>query len=149
MNPLMKLKHEFVESFPDDLKSGIIYLSVVYATAAHKCCCGCGEKVITPISPKGWTLIFNGEAISLQPSIGNWNFICQSHYWIEGNSVVWVDDSQGDVVVAKADNASAKTKQFGSTVDRIVPDQTAPVGKPVEAKPKESFWQKAKKWKWW
>src|SRR5688572_11055762 len=30
----------------------------------------------------------NGE-VSLSPSIGNWSFPCQSHYWIENNRLRW------------------------------------------------------------
>lgn len=150
MNPLSSLKHEFVESFPDDLKNGTIYVSVVYATAAHKCCCGCGERVITPISPKGWTLTFNGEAVSLHPSIGNWNFVCQSHYWIKGNGIMWVDDStQEGLSAAKSDAASAKAGRSGGTSASTTRDPVRDADKPVKAKRKESFWQKAKKWKWW
>lgn len=29
-----------------------------------------------------WTLIFDGDTVSLDPSIGNWSFHCQSHYLI-------------------------------------------------------------------
>jgi hypothetical protein len=83
------LIHEFVEFIPDDLKEGTIYVSMTYATVAHKCCCGCGNLVITPLSPTDWKLIFDGKSISLDPSIGNWNFACQSHYWIRRNRVIW------------------------------------------------------------
>lgn len=68
-----------------------------YKTVAHTCCCGCREKVITPITPTDWTLTYNGVGISLHPSIGNWNFKCKSHYWIKNNQVVWAgkwDDKQ-------------------------------------------------------
>ena len=30
-----------------------------------------------------------GASVSLDPSIGNWNFPCQSHYWIDRNRVRW------------------------------------------------------------
>lgn len=49
--------------------------------------CGCGNKVVTPISPTEWELTFDGKSVSLHPSIGNWNFKCKSHYWITKNSV--------------------------------------------------------------
>ena len=49
--------------------------------------CGCGNKVVTPLSPTDWELSFNGKTVSLSPSIGNWNFECKSHYWIIKNSV--------------------------------------------------------------
>lgn len=81
------IKYEFVEYIPEVLNDGTIYISVAYATAVHKCCCGCGNKVVTPLSPTDWKLIYDGETISLYPSIGNWGFKCQSHYWIENNKV--------------------------------------------------------------
>lgn len=33
--------------------------------------------------------MFDGENISLHPSIGNWSFPCQSHYWIKNGSIKW------------------------------------------------------------
>ena len=104
-----RLKHEFVESFPKNLEDDTVYVSVVYATAAHKCCCGCGQKVITPIAPYAWQLLFDGESISLSPSIGNWNFVCQSHYWIKSNEVRWAGKmSREEVEVIKVrDRADA------------------------------------------
>jgi len=88
------LTHEFVKSIPNELDDGKLYVSVEYGSVIHKCCCGCEEKVITPLSPKDWQLMFNGDSISLYPSIGNWNFPCQSHYWIRENRIVWADKRQ-------------------------------------------------------
>ena len=85
----MTLSHKFVQNIPEHLDDGVIYVSIEYATVIHKCCCGCGNEVVTPFSPTDWELIFNGEAISLYPSIGNWNFKCQSHYWITNDAVEW------------------------------------------------------------
>lgn len=34
-------------------------------------------------------MTFDGETITLYPSIGNWSFPCQSHYWITNNKVRW------------------------------------------------------------
>jgi Family of unknown function (DUF6527) len=79
----------FVEFIPHDLEPGILYVSMPYATAAHLCACGCGGRTITPLSPVDWRLSFDGESVSLWPSIGNWGFLCQSHYWIRDNRVVW------------------------------------------------------------
>jgi hypothetical protein len=81
------LRHEFVEYIPSQLEEGVIYISMEYRLAVHKCVCGCGKKVITPFSPTDWELRFYGETISLSPSIGNWNFDCQSHYWIIKNQI--------------------------------------------------------------
>lgn len=85
----MILAHKFVKSVPDVLEDGVIYVSVDYATAIHKCCCGCGNEVVTPLTPEGWKLTFDGKTVSLDPSIGNWNFKCKSHYWITRNIVEW------------------------------------------------------------
>ena len=86
---MMKLSHKFVKSIPEYIENGIIYISIDYSTVIHKCCCGCGNEVVTPLSPNDWKLIFDGETISLDPSIGNWSFVCQSHYWITNNEVEW------------------------------------------------------------
>jgi hypothetical protein len=85
----MKLEHRFVEHFPDVLDEATLYISVTFATATHLCCCGCGGEVVTPFGPEDWALMFDGETVSLDPSIGNWSFPCQSHYWIERSSVKW------------------------------------------------------------
>lgn len=84
------LKFEFVEFIPENIKEGYIYISIEYATAVHKCCCGCGSEVVTPLSPSDWSLLFDGESISLHPSIGNWSFKCHSHYFIRNNNVIWL-----------------------------------------------------------
>jgi hypothetical protein len=81
------LTYEFVGNAPEDLKDGVLYVSIKYASAIHKCCCGCGNEVVTPLSPVEWSLIFDGESVSLEPSIGNWDFPCRSHYWIIRNEV--------------------------------------------------------------
>lgn len=83
------LNHRFVENVPDQLEEGVLYISIPFETVIHKCCCGCGNEVVTPLSPAAWGLIFNGETVSLNPSIGNWSFDCKSHYWIKKNKVHW------------------------------------------------------------
>lgn len=80
---------EFVEFVPRDLEEGKLYISTTYSTAVHRCCCGCGSKITTPLAPSEWSLTFDGEAVSLHPSIGNWSFPCQSHYWIHRNKIKW------------------------------------------------------------
>src|SRR5712664_1055270 len=86
----MKLSHNFVRSVPEALEQGVLYVSIEYATAIHRCCCGCGKEVVTPLSPRDWKLTFDGETVSLHPSIGNWSFPCRSHYWIKQDRVEWV-----------------------------------------------------------
>ena len=81
------LTYKFVELIPDVLEDNILYVSLEYCTAIHKCVCGCGNQVVTPLSPKGWQLLFDGDSVSLSPSIGNWEFPCKSHYWIVKNKI--------------------------------------------------------------
>lgn len=83
------IRAEFVDFIPDKLNDGVLYICEQYKTAAHKCCCGCGEEVITPLTPADWSIHVEGNAVSMHPSIGNWSFACQSHYWIKKNQVVW------------------------------------------------------------
>lgn len=84
-----KINHVFVSTIPDDLEEGHLYISLDYGVAIHKCACGCGEEVVTPLSPDGWSMTYNGESITLSPSIGNWSFRCKSHYWIRSNKIIW------------------------------------------------------------
>jgi len=107
------LKHEFVEYIPDELADGTIYVCMTFATVSHRCCCGCGKEVVTPLSPSDWKLTFDGEAISLVPSMGNWSFPCQSHYWIVRNSVRWAEQwSQEEIAAGRAHDALAKERYF-------------------------------------
>jgi hypothetical protein len=83
---------QFVEYMPDDkdLKEGFLYVSMPFGVAIHLCCCGCGNKVVTPfMGPEAWTLDKEGALLSLSPSIGNFNFQCKSHYFIKKNCVQW------------------------------------------------------------
>jgi hypothetical protein len=83
------IQHKFVEYIPDVIEEGVLYVSIEFHIAVHKCLCGCGNEVITPISPDGWELRYNGKSVSLSPSIGNWNFDCKSHYWIKNNNIIF------------------------------------------------------------
>ena len=81
----------FVKGVPRILEPGILYVSMEYGTVVHSCCCGCGLEVVTPLTPTDWRLTFDGEAISLWPSVGNWNLPCQSHYWIDHGRIRWAN----------------------------------------------------------
>jgi hypothetical protein len=66
-----------------------LYISPKYRSAIHLCCCGCGEKVVTPLSAAEWRLTLSDDRATLHPSMGNWSMTCRSHYWIRGNKVIW------------------------------------------------------------
>jgi len=103
----MKVQHKFVEFMPEHLEDDVLYVAMDYGTVLHKCCCGCGNEVNTPLSPNDWRLIFDGETVTLKPSIGNWSFDCKSHYWITNNRIEWA--SQWD------DNQIKKVRQIESS----------------------------------
>ena len=85
----MRFQHKFVDFLPDIIEDDILYISLDYGTVIHKCACGCGSEVNTPLTITGWKMIYNGETVSLKPSVGNWSFDCKSHYWITNNKVEW------------------------------------------------------------
>ena len=84
-----RLAHEFVDIIPEQLREGVLYISLRYSTALHKCCCGCGEEVVTPLTPTDWSLETIGGKVTLDPSIGNWSYACRSHYLIVDSEVIW------------------------------------------------------------
>lgn len=86
------LRHQFVDEIPADLDHGVIYISMEFATTMHLCCCGCGSVVVLPLRPTAWTLSYDGESVSMSPSVGNWSFPCRSHYWIRNGGVSWAGE---------------------------------------------------------
>lgn len=98
-----ELQPEFVELIPPQLEEGVLYVSMDYGTAIHLCACGCEEKVITPLTPTDWRLIFDGQTVTLWPSIGNWGFACRSHYVIKKNKIRWAEDWSQSKVKANRD----------------------------------------------
>ncbi|MDO8513101.1 MAG: DUF6527 family protein [bacterium] len=121
------ITHKFVEQIPRQLDDDVIYISLKYSTAIHKCFCGCQEEVITPFSPTDWQLAFDGKTISLSPSIGNWNFKCQSHYWIRNNQMVWAKKwSDIEIEAGRRQDLLNKERYY--------------------AKKKDSYWSKVIRW---
>jgi hypothetical protein len=109
-----RLEHRFVEHIPGELAPGVLYVSIKYATAVHSCCCGCGEEVVTPFTPTDWKMIFDGETISLTPSIGNWNQLCRSHYFIDRGRVAQAGTWTNEQVAAERHrDHETKAKFYG------------------------------------
>ena len=119
-----KVRFKFVETIPNNLEDGIVYITTHYNTAIHKCMCGCGNEVVTPLSPNDWKLIYDGETVSLYPSIGNWSFDCQSHYWIRENKVIWAEKWSKDRIKENRE-ADIINRKYGNSI-----------------KKKTSFWEK-------
>ena len=86
---LNEIKPEFVTSAPDVLEEGKLYISLPFRLAMHKCCCGCGREVTNRISRTGWEFTFDGENVSLWPSIGPSTLACKSHYVVRRGKLKW------------------------------------------------------------
>jgi hypothetical protein len=146
MRPPKTLAHEFVEFIPDVIEEGKIYVSIEYATTVHKCACGCGKEVVTPLSPTDWKLIFDGKTVSLDPSIGNWSFPCRSHYWIRNNKVQWAENwSQARIDANREYDRRAKDRYFtgeGVAEEPVNPPQMP--GPALTPAPKPAWWKA-----WW
>ena len=136
------LRHNFVKFIPERLDEGVLYVSIDYCTAAHNCACGCGNKVITPITPTDWELAFNGETISLSPSIGNWSFDCQSHYWVKRSEIQWAGRwSQDEIEEGRRKDQLKKLIHF-SRADDLLEVSAEKEIKEVEQHHVQGFWQK-------
>lgn len=113
MTRRLQYSHEFVEFIPEKLEDGFIYLTLKYTTASHLCFCGCGHKVVTPITPHDWSLIFDGDTVSLHPSVGNWGLPCRSHYWMRQGKLIWAPQwSQREIDAAKKADSTITEQYF-------------------------------------
>ena len=76
--------YRFVEYIPskEEMKEGEIYISKKYETSVHKCLCGCGNLTVTPLNKNEWSYSEKNEKLTMVPSIGNFSFLCKSHYII-------------------------------------------------------------------
>ena len=111
------IKHKFVQFIPENIEDNVLYITIEYSTAVHKCCCGCGNKVVTPFSPTDWKLIFDGDTISLYPSIGNWSFECKSHYWITNNKIIWDEKWSDEMInINRLQDQINKDKYYSSKI---------------------------------
>ena len=124
------LEPRFVKGVPRDLEPGVLYVSMEYGAVVHSCCCGCGHEVVTPLTPTDWHLTFDGEGVSLWPSVGSWYLPCKSHYVIEGNRVweagLW---SKARIEAEQSRDKRAKAK-FYSRPDATMQVYRAPMEAP-------------------
>jgi len=140
------LEHRFVRNAPRELEPGVLYISMEYATAVHSCCCGCGERVVTPFTPTDWRMTFDGESVTLNPSVGNWNQDCRSHYVIERNRVIecgrWSDAS---IEAERHRDRGAKAAYYGRAPAsaQLVASQTAPPGDTAQT---SGLWSRFRAW---
>lgn len=122
-----RLEHRFVEHLPETLEPGILFVSMAYATAAHRCCCGCGEEVVTPFTPTDWSMTFDGETVTLNPSVGNWQQPCRSHYVLRRGRVIGAGPWTPDQVTAEQARDRAAKERF---YDTPAPEPVVPLPAP-------------------
>jgi hypothetical protein len=84
-----KVKLLEVKYLPQELDSGILYVSKKYGIAGHLCPCGCGNKIISPLGRTEWHLKVKNGKPTLYPSLGNWQLSCRSHYYIIDGEIEW------------------------------------------------------------
>jgi hypothetical protein len=137
------MKIEFVEEIPRELEQGTVYVSMTFSMVVHSCFCGCDHQVVTPLSPVDWKLTFDGEAISLYPSIGNWNLPCKSHYWIRNGHVIWAERwSEGQIKDGRRREAQDKEEYYRNKA----PDSSQPKVTNENEAPLTGFWSRIISW---
>ncbi len=146
MKRIKSLNFKFVEYIPEALNDGVIYISITFKISIHKCCCGCGKEVVTPLSPTDWEMVFDGRSVSLYPSIGNWGFECRSHYWIRRNKVIWASSmSEEEIQLIRTRDRWAKERYYNDITTAHDNDANEGFALPDVDGYKETLWQKLKK----
>lgn len=132
---LQTIQHQFVEFIPEKLEPGTLYISLEYNSASHLCACGCGNEVVTIIGPADSSLTYNGRGVSISTSIGNSNFPCKSHYWIENNRIAWESPMTPQLTaLSRATDKAAKAREYGTHPVEAPVAASAPV-QPAQASP--------------
>lgn len=97
----MPVFSQFLPGQPVDMEEGILYITEVYKTSKHLCPCGCKSLIVLPLNcSMGWdyvrevvtqnaTIVDN--LVTLEPSIGNFQIPCKSHYYIVKNEIKWCE----------------------------------------------------------
>lgn len=138
-------RHAFVETLPEKLDEGVLYVCIKYSTSAHNCFCGCRREVVTPIHPTKWKLTFDGLNVSLSPSIGSWSLACRSHYWLQSGRVEWAETwSDEDIQAAQSRDLTAQERYFAQGYTAQQQDHS-PQERTDASRP-SSFWRDLAKW---
>jgi len=90
MSKINEVTYAFVDSAPEQLEPGKLYVSTKYRAIVHLCLCGCNEKVLLKLDPDEWSFTFDGRTISVHDSVGNVGLPCRSHYIVRRSRVDWL-----------------------------------------------------------
>jgi Family of unknown function (DUF6527) len=107
-----------VKYLPKELAQGILYVSREYAVAGHLCGCGCGAKVVTPLSPVEWTYLERNGRPTLDPSIGNWQLPCRSHYFIADGQIHFAGQWSDEQITAGRSDEVRRRQVHYEAMDR-------------------------------
>lgn len=144
---MKSLEHRFVERIPSALEDGVLYISLEYGTILHNCACGCGLEVNTPLGRTDWALTYNGETVSLWPSVGNWSFPCRSHYVIKHSKIEWAGNwSDAQIEKGRRADQALKASQFQKPLhNEDAPTTRTPQPAAAPMKP-NGFWRRIAAW---
>jgi hypothetical protein len=115
---LTKIELRHVRHIPKELQPGILYVSAEFGTAAHLCACGCGSKIRTPLGPAAWNLEETEAGPTLNPSVGNWQRPCKSHYWIRGGRVLECEEWTPEEIRAGQRAEEKRRQAYYKALDR-------------------------------
>lgn len=146
MRKALTIKYEFIELLPGGLEPETLYISLKYKNMVHQCFCGCNKKVITPLSPTGWELTFNGREVSVYPSIGNWNLPCRSHYWITRSQIEWDEQWSAEQIAAGLARDRADKEQYYRRLEQPHHRRITSVSELARAEERRSLWERMKAW---
>jgi hypothetical protein len=107
-----------VQYKPQNLAPGILYLAEEFGAVAHLCACGCGAIVRTPLDDTEWSLEQTEEGPSLNPSVGNWQEPCQSHYWIVRGKVIWAPKWSAEEINAGRRREQTRRSQYYKALEK-------------------------------
>lgn len=146
MRKALTIKYEFIELLLGGLEPETLYISLKYKNMVHLCFCGCGKKVITPLSPTGWELTFNGREVSVYPSIGNWNLPCRSHYWITRSQIEWDEQWSAEQIAAGLARDRADKEQYYRRLEQPRHRRITSVSELARPEERRSLWERMKAW---
>ena len=93
MTNMKELQTVFLETLPEKLEEGKLYISETFGVSKHLCPCGCKSLVVLPFNTfpdqklHGWLMLRTQDKVTFRPSVGNYQLPCKSHYYITFNKI--------------------------------------------------------------
>ena len=146
MRKSTSLRPRFVRAIPADgrqIEEGYLYIALQYNTIVHRCACGCGGLSEIGLGPGLRTIEYDGEKVSLWPSIGARALKCRSHYWIRRNEVVWAEELPENVDTwyeAKRREAQDKRRRQNESGPDVVSGLSGGEAGPLEGDSGRTSW---------